>query len=598
VKGTVVATWVGTAHKIWGADVAGQAMGAAGWAKDRIVMPTEDIDDEEVKRFIASLMKSLGKTEEEVWLTIGKDNVKSFFSVYPAFFQQENLYSFLRSMYDVHVEVVRRIQGAKPPEILVEPVSEFEAVLSYRSKRRMFGYLNGLIAGAAEHFKENVKVETVESSQETLKLKLTFANPIIHHVHYRMNKWLSFGFINSLPAKVGIAAAVLSAMLYEVLNLSGASIPLWAALVGGVAAGAGAAVLLRPFAMIRGEIQNLQERKYYLDTKLYTNDEFEGLISGLRGYKKRLKREFVGFKGVSDEMFRYANNFNVLADKMQETSNSISGVIYDVATAATNQAQETSDAAGILSGNLETLKEVVKEQNRNKRQLEAAVQEINRGFTEVQVSSEKMERSMEKFADVKTSAKNLQSQASKISEITGMVAAIAGQTNLLALNAAIEAARAGEQGRGFAVVAEEVRKLAEQSQSHSDRIAADLKVLTEIITGVVDMIEEEYSVLAEESRQLHEVVGDNNRNVSQVHQVADNIVDMIGKLEQEMTGLGAVYGKVESLAAISEENSAAGEEVSASVQTYNYKLQDMMEKIREFKVVIQHFSEDINQYRT
>ncbi|AFL72408.1 methyl-accepting chemotaxis protein [Thiocystis violascens] len=109
---------------------------------------------------------------------------------------------------------------------------------------------------------------------------------------------------------------------------------------------------------------------------------------------------------------------------------------------------------------------------------------------------EQLAQEVQKAADV---IRELGKDSQEIGKVLDVIRGIAEQTNLLALNAAIEAARAGEAGRGFAVVADEVRSLANRTQTSTQEIQAMIERLQNASRRAVDVMEESQQY-AESSR--------------------------------------------------------------------------------------------------
>ncbi|WP_315082170.1 heme NO-binding domain-containing protein [uncultured Clostridium sp.] len=598
MKGTVVATWMRTNRKLFGDLTVDKAMDYVGWGSGKIFSPIENIDDQEVKKIMSYIANEQNIEVGMLWRKIGEDNIKSFSKDYPAFFRHDNLYSFLKSMFDVHVVMTKKFAGAKPPLVLIEPISNREAIFSYNSPRGMFDYFLGMLEGACDYFNEKVDKEELSRTNTELKVKLTFDTDIYYNKKYFFNNLLSLGFIKSFAVKAGIFTFLISAIvMIPMLGMDNIIKAFIGSIVSGIGAFCGISLMMSPVNLIKKELNRILNNQYNIDGQVTTNDFFEDIYVLLKNHKKVIQTDFVGFKGITDEMNTFVENINKISDSMDHTSNEISGVVEQVANGAVMQAQNIDNTVQALNGNIQALKVIVESENTNKSQLEDAMEKINNSYQNVDNTSKNILKSLETFNKVKDKGTHLESKAKDITSIVSIVSGISEQTNLLALNASIEAARAGEQGKGFAVVAESIRKLAEQSKDAVKEINSNLKQFVEEIKALVGDIEIQYDLLENQTDSLGVV-----RNISfeankSVQSVATSMIETINKLNAEAHSISNVYDSIESLTAIAQENSASSEEVSANVINYTNEIKKLIYNIHDFKGITETFKNDLEKYK-
>ncbi len=203
----------------------------------------------------------------------------------------------------------------------------------------------------------------------------------------------------------------------------------------------------------------------------------------------------------------------------------------------------------------------------------AAIEEMNSTVNEITQNTiqatDFSNTAMKKSLEVEKTMKRLTDMADDINKIVDIIKDISSQTNLLALNATIEAASAGEAGKGFAVVANEIKNLAQETESatkkinnqvntiveHSDFSANAIKDIAKVISSLNEInltisssLEEQGSVISEISANMTDAADETKYNVelinnigniiTNVYQNSDNINNNTNTANKEMQDLG------------------------------------------------------------
>src|SRR5574344_117374 len=376
---------------------------------------------------------------------------------------------------------------------------------------------------------------------------------------------------------------------------------------------------------ITGFTAKLVERDYTQHhLHVHSRDEFGLLINDLNDFyavTQNLLRK------ISDSVAVSTGSAEDLSDNMTETSSSITQIVANIDSVKTrivNQAAGVEEAQATVKSMVERISELadsIERQASSVSDSSSAVEEMVaniRSVTDIltknadavnklSLESESGRAKVEQSVD---QAKVILEKSAGLLEASNIIQNIAEQTNLLAMNAAIEAAHAGEAGKGFAVVSDEIRKLAEQSNTQGKTITGQLQELQQAISNVSEgtkQVQSQFDVLfnlADTVKNQEQVVmnamqeqsAGSTQVLESIKEIKETTTTVQSGSEELKTGGKPIESEMGILSNVTEAISGAMNEMSEGAQAIIKSVSDVNNASASNKENVRALSDEVGKF--